>query len=194
MKPWIRPAALGLCAVLISACAGLPSPRGSGPAAEKPVLPEDYARALVLLEREQWVAAEQALLNYAGAHPGMSSPQVNLALVYKRTGRHDEARAALQKALTINPKQAAAHNQLGIYAREAGDFKAARQAYETAIRSNPNYANAHLNLAILLDLYLHQPGAALTHYRHYAELIGEDAMDQTVKSWIADAERQAKEG
>ncbi len=193
MKPWIKTTLSAVCIAWLAGCAITPGGDADTPP-EKPVLPADYAAALALLKQGKWAPAEQALLRYAELHPRMSSPQVNLALLYLRTGRKDEARRALAKALEINPRQAAAHNQLGILAREDGDFSAARKAYKAAISAQKNYPNAHLNLAILLDLYLHDPKAALPHYQRYAELIGEDQMDQQTKSWIADAQRQVEGG
>jgi lipoprotein NlpI len=190
LKLWIKHTLVAASIGLLSACALAPT--GGSTELEKPVLPADYAAALKLLENQQWNAAQMALLAYAEKHPRQSSPQVNLALLYRRMGKHDEAKAALAKALEINPKQAAAYNLMGIYARESGDFKAAKAAYGNAISANPAYPNAHLNLAILLDLYELNTQAAMAHYQKYADLIGADALDQDVKSWIADATRQTQ--
>lgn len=194
MKPWIKHGlSLGLAAAL-SACAVIPQGPGTDgdtPAIKPKVeLPADYAAALSYLSQERWGPAESALKAYAERNPGQSSPYVNLALLFKRTQRDDLAQAALAKALEINPNQAAAYNLRGVYAREAGDFAAAQQAYEKAIAVDPQYPNAYLNLAILHDLYLHQVRRALPYYERYAAMVGEEALDQTVKSWIADAQRQ----
>lgn len=194
MKPWTKLIAIGAVA-LLGACASLPGGGGrEAPPREAVVLPEDYRQALDLMARGEHRAAEAALRAYAARNPGQSSPLVNLALLYRQTERHDQAREALQQALAVNPQQPAAHNLLGIYAREAGDFESAREAYQAALKADAAYPNAHLNLAILMDLYLHQPAAALRHYKRYEELIGEEALDQEVKSWIADTERQAQGG
>lgn len=155
-------------------------------------LPEDYTAALNLMQAERWGPAESALKAYAARKPSQSSPHVNLALLYRKTQRDDLAMASIDKALEINPKQAAAFNLRGVYAREAGDFGAAQQAYLAAIAADPQYPNAYLNMAILQDLYLHNPSSALRMYEGYAALVGDDNVDQTVKSWIADAKRQAR--
>lgn len=156
-----------------------------------PELPAEYAAALDLLAREQWAAAESALKAWADKRPEMSSTQVNLALLYRRTNRNDAARAAITKALEINPQQPGALNQQGIFAREDGDFDAAEAAYRKAIAADDRYPNAFLNLAILLDLYRHDVGAAMPYYQRYAQLIGEEQVSQQVASWIADANRRA---
>ena len=53
----------------------------------------------------------------------------------------------------------------GLAHREVGRFDDARQAYERALADDPQHVPARLNLAILLDLYLHQPAAALVHFK-----------------------------
>jgi tetratricopeptide (TPR) repeat protein len=79
--------------------------------------------------------------------------------------------------------------QRGILYREQGDFQAALHAYDQALTLQPDYALAHRNIGILYDLYLQQPGQALTHYKRYLELVGED--DKTVSGWVIDLERRA---
>ena len=198
MKLWIKRIALVGLVGALSACAIAPTGGGSETTGDglstkpKVQLPADYAAALALMQQKKWGPAESALKAYAANNPRLSSPYVNLALLYKRTDNDELALAAIAKALEINPKQAAAFNLRGIYAREAGDFTAARSAYETAIAVDPQYPNAYLNLAILQDLYLHNQSAALKTYQRYAALVGEDNLDQDVKSWIADAQRQVK--
>lgn len=194
MKPWIkRSSSLGLI-LLLSACALSPKPDIDSDLRTKPKveLPADYAAALELVKQKRYGSAEPSLKAYAARNPRQSSPWVNLALIYRATDRDDLAQQAIEKALSINPKQAAAMNLQGVYAREAGDFDAARSYYLNAIQADPQYPNAYLNLAILTDLYQHNPRAALAYYEQYASLIGEDALEQHVKSWIADARRQAK--
>lgn len=196
MKPWIKHTLSLVLVASLSACALAPNkePAVTDGLSTKPKvqLPDDYAAALELLQQEQWGPAETALKAYAERSPRQSSPYVNLALLYRRSDRDEQALAALDQALEINPKQAAAFNLRGVYAREAGDFEAARDAYLSAIAADPQYPNAYLNMAILQDLYLHNQPSALRMYEGYAALVGEDNLQQKVKSWIADAKRQAQ--
>jgi len=89
----------------------------------------------------------------------------------------------------LNPGNAAAFLQRGILYREKGDFQAALGAYEQALTLQPDYALAHRNIGILYDLYLQQAAQALTHYKRYLELQGND--DKTVSGWVIDLERRA---
>lgn len=190
MTHWIR-TTLALATLGLGACATTP---GGGGATQPAALPAEYAAALDFLREERWEAAEVALNNYARKNPRRAGPQVNLALLYFETDRRDLAHAAIDKALAINPKQAAALDLRGILQREAGEFDAAAQSYRQAISADKRYPNAHLNLAILLDLYLHEPRRAVRHYRDYADLVGEENLDRTVESWIAEATRRAESG
>jgi lipoprotein NlpI len=94
--------------------------------------------------------------------------------------------------LAINPDHPAANNQLGMLLRQRGRFADAEQAYAAALRADPRYALAHHNLAILLDLYLHRPGEALSHYQAYQDLQTEP--DTTVARWIIDLQRRLGTG
>lgn len=187
MTPWIR--TLALATIWLGGCASLPN--SSAPTTPT-ALPAEYAAALDFLKNERWEAAEVALRNYAQKNPQRAGPQLNLALLYLRTERGDQARAAIDQALAINPRHPAALNLRGTLEREAGDFTAAAASYRQAISADKSYANAHLNLAILLDLYSHETRRALKHYRDYAQLVGEEQLDRTTQSWIAEAQRRAE--
>ncbi len=170
--------------MLVSACATAPK---GGDAVDP--LTRAYLDALEPMREENWTRAEKSLLRFAEKHPRKSGPWANLAIVYRKLGRNEDAAAAVDKALALNPKNAAAMNQRGILAREAGDFDAAEAAYRQAIATDPAYPLAWLNLGILFDLYRQQPQEALAHYQRYRELLGEDT-DRQVAGWIADLERR----
>jgi len=56
--------------------------------------------------------------------------------------------------------------------------------------ADPAYAGAERNLALLLDLYLADPAAALPHYERYGQLAG--AGDREAAAWLV--ELQARLG
>jgi cellulose synthase operon protein C len=87
---------------------------------------------------------------------------------------------------------AAELTRAGVAHRQAGRFAEARAAYEEALLGDPGYATAALNLAVLLDLYLGEPGAALGYYQRYAESTPE--IDPRVERWSRDAANRAGVG
>jgi tetratricopeptide (TPR) repeat protein len=78
----------------------------------------------------------------------------------------------------------AAQNLLGVQKRRAGQFAEAKSAYERALALDPNFADAERNLAILQDLYLDNPTAALPHYERY-QLLTQGA-DTQVTAWLVE--------
>jgi len=196
-----RPAAALLAAALLIHGCG-----GSGPVVPEEVLQEGVAaddalvpvvspvaqaafdEALEAMSGPDPVEAELRLEQFVLEYPEYPGAYVNLAILYERTDRHEEARAALDQALTIDPANAAANNQLGMLLRKQGQFADAEQAYLRALETDPAYALAHHNLGVLLDLYLHRPAEALQHYQRYQELLAEP--DAAVGRWIIDLQRR----
>jgi len=179
----------GLCAaLLLSGCSGV-AKRDDKPATQAQVLPPVYEQALVLMRSGDYAAAVPVLRKFSEANPKLAGPFVNLGIAYQRTGDEASALAALQRATELNPGNAAAHLQRGIVLRERGDFKASLDAYTQALKLDPDYALAHRNIGILYDLYLQQPGQALTHYQRYLDLIGEP--NKTVSAWVIDLRRRS---
>jgi tetratricopeptide (TPR) repeat protein len=76
-----------------------------------------------------------------------------------------------------------AWSELGATERMRGQFNDAASSYERAIAADPHYAAAWRNLGVLSDLYLGDPGRALTAFEQYQQLSGED---KPVSGWIAE--------
>ena len=149
-------------------------------------------RAMAAMRAENWLQAElelEQLTKEFSAYPG---PFVNLALVYLKEGRKDDARAALDHALIIDPGHAPANTQLGILLREQGKFQDAERAYRKALATDPNHALAHYNLGVLLDVYLRKPADALEQYELYQGSLA--TPDETVGRWIVDLRRRSGNG
>ena len=111
-----------------------------------------------------------------------ASAQFSAARVSLDAGRFEEARQMFQSGLSTFPGNAPALNRLGYANRRLGRFADARGAYESAIAADPNFADAERNLAILFDLYLADPAAALPHYERYQALTSN--ADTEVTGWI----------
>ena len=69
-----------------------------------------------------------------------------LGASFKATGRASEALIAFQKAITLSPTDAEAHNALGVAFQELGRLEEALASLTQATALKPNYAEAHGNL------------------------------------------------
>jgi Flp pilus assembly protein TadD len=117
------------------------------------------------------------------AYPRLSTPFVNLGIIYRKAGHLDQSEEALKGAVERNGGSAVAWNELGATQRLRGEFPDAAASYEKAIAADSNYAPAYRNLGVVSDLYLGDPERALTALERYKELTGED---RPVTSWIAE--------
>ena len=191
-----RCATVGVAAALLCSACGTSGPvQPEVPVEEdalavivSPAAEADFAAALTAMTSDDPVEAELRLEQFVLEYPQFPGAYVNLAILYQRDGRDDEARQALDQALAIDPTHASANHQLGILLRQQGQFAEAEQAYLRALETTPDFALAHRNLGILLDLYLQRPSEALQHYRRYQELVAEP--DPMVGRWIIDLERR----
>jgi tetratricopeptide (TPR) repeat protein len=147
-----------------------------------------YQRAIAAMRSENWLEAELELGQLTLEQPAYPGPHVNLALVYLHDGRREDARAALERALELEPGHAAANTQLGIMLREDGKFAEAEAAYRRALATDSEHAIAHYNLGVLLDIYLRRTAEALEHYEQYQASLTEP--NETVGRWIIDLRRR----
>jgi tetratricopeptide (TPR) repeat protein len=147
-----------------------------------------YDRALAAMRAEDWLRAESELGQLTRDYPAYPGPQVNLAIVYRNEKRPGDARAALDRALAVDPKHAVANNELGILLRETGKFEEAERAYRRALEIDPNYALAHYNLGVLLDVYLRRGAEAIAQYEAYQSSLAEP--DKKVAGWLIDLRRR----
>ena len=168
------------------------APADAAPDAVPEAATAAYGRAMTAMRAENWLQAELELEQLTKEFPAYPGPFVNLALVYLKDKRLDDARAALDRALAIDPGHAAANTQLGILLREQGKFHEAEQAYRKALATDPNHALAHYNLGVLLDLYLRKYAEAVEQYELYQSSLA--TPDEKVGRWIVDLRRRAGSG
>jgi len=179
---------IGLLAVLLlNGCSGMLS-RDVETDKQAQALPQDYEKALVLMRSGDYDAAIPVLRDFSTKNPELAGPYINLGIAYQFAGDKEAAMTALNQAVELNPNNAVAHLQRGILLREQGNFEGALAAYNQALKLQPDYALAHRNIGILYDLYLQQPGQALSHYQRYLELVSQP--DKTVNSWVVDLRRR----
>lgn len=72
-------------------------------------------------------------------------------LLLRRADRAQAARAALDRAIALDPRRAEAHFALGLACQDAGDQPAAIAAYRAALDRRPDFHEAALNLGTALQ-------------------------------------------
>jgi tetratricopeptide (TPR) repeat protein len=127
--------------------------------------------------------AELAFKQVALQYPQFAAPLVNLAILQRKADHLEQAEETLESAVAHEPGSAVAWSELGATQRMRGQFKEAASSYEQAVAADAHYAPAWRNLGVLSDLYLGDPGRALTAFEQYQQLTGED---KPVSGWIAE--------
>lgn len=199
----LRARTLGALPALIAlaACAGAPvkPPPARPPAAAatgaapkpaevvSPAAKAQFAQALAQAKAGRSTAAESALQSLVKQYPTLTTPWIDLGLLYRKDGRLNAAAAALKRAVSRDPASALAWTELGVTQRLRGKFNDARDAYGHAIAADPKYAPAYLDRGVLLDLFLDQPAAALADYRRYQALAGPK---RSVTMWVAELQHR----
>jgi Flp pilus assembly protein TadD len=142
-----------------------------------------FESALALLKQGQYPGGIELLVRVTEAAPDLIAAHIDLGIAYAQVNDLARAEQSLERALGLNPRHPVAHNELGIVQRKTGRFEAARKSYEKALALHPEFHYARRNLAILCDVYLADPGCALTHYTLYAAAVPQD---ESASIWIAD--------
>ncbi len=93
----------------------------------------------------------------------------NLGLALKKLGRPDESKAALLKALELNPESYSVNREVGENLAKAGDFSAARPYYQKAVDLSPDDPEAQYNIGVCLT-NLGETEAALAAFEKTIQL------------------------
>ncbi|RLT98090.1 hypothetical protein [Ketobacter sp.] len=149
----------------------------------------DYNRALAEMRKGNLDSAQARFSKLNAEYPLLAGPIVNQAIILRKKGQTQQAYDLLQKSILQHGKNPRLLNELGLLSRQLGKFKQAQVSYESAIRIDEGYAVAHYNLAVLADLYLHDPVLALKEFETYQTLIPEP--DKKVSGWIVELQRRA---
>src|ERR1700724_769403 len=169
--------------------AGTANPTAPGVAAGSahpqvsPAARADFDRVVSYMRAGKTVEAELGFKQLSLQYPQFAAPLVNVAILQRNGGHLDQAEETLKSAVAHERGSAVAWNELGATQRMRGEFKDAASSYEQAIAADPRYAPAWRNLGVLSDLYLGDPGRALTAFEQYRQLTGED---KPVSGWIAE--------
>lgn len=109
------------------------------------------ARAVSLLEKNEFYQAEDALAPLMAQDPPNAQVLQLMGVIRRAYGRLDEAEEFYRRSLAIDAAQPHVHHNLGNVLRAKGDFAGSAAAQREAIRLKPNYVEAHLNLALALS-------------------------------------------
>lgn len=188
--------ALAAMLALFPGCAGTPKrptvePLPDGrpgfvirePSPMKDATRADFGRAVALLDSGRTAEAIVLLKKVIAQEPGFSTPHIDLAMAYLRTGTQDLAEQHLRTALELVPGHPAASNEYGLLLRSRGRFAEAREVFQKAISRFPDYLPVRRNLGILCDLYLNDPGCALEQFELYGSRM---PADEQIRTWIAE--------
>ena len=148
-----------------------------------PAARADFGRVVSYMRTGKAVEAELGFKQLSLQYPQFAAPLVNLAILQRNAGHLEQAEETLKSAVAHERGSAVAWSELGATQRMRGQFKDAASSYEQAIAADPHYAPAWRNLGVLSDLYLGDPGRALTAFEQYQQLTGED---RPVSGWIAE--------
>jgi tetratricopeptide (TPR) repeat protein len=107
-------------------------------------------RALDLMNRNEIVAAEAALVGLLDERPEEPDALQLLGVLRRAQGRTDEAEALYRRSIAANPVQPQVHHNLGNLFYSLGRIDEALAAQREAIRLKPNYVEAYLNLGLAL--------------------------------------------
>jgi len=151
----------------------------------------DFDRAVSAMRAGSTSAAQRQFEQLAASYPQFPGPEINLGILYRKSGELEQSERALRQAVQHSGSNAVAWNELGVTLRLRGQFRAAAQAYQQAISADASFAPAYRNLGVLLDLYLGDAPGALAAFERYKTLSGEQ---KPVSGWIAELRRRVGKG
>lgn len=102
--------------------------------------------------RREGRLAEALAAHHRALALGISGPEEvwsNIAVILSASHRHDEARAALERSLALNPEWLPAHYNLGLWWEEHGDRVSALACFDRVLSLDPDHAEALARTAML---------------------------------------------
>ncbi len=156
--------------VLLSACGGsaVKSSKDDKPKAEASSSVRDsFSQALIFMNDEKYEEAIELLDKINEQNNRLAGVHANLGIAYGKLNQYDEARQALETAVSFNSTSPEILNEMAIAYRNSGNYSAAKESYEKILEAEPNNEQAYLNLGILCDIYMADTACALENYNSY---------------------------
>ena len=114
--------------------------------------PEAYNNLGTLFaDQGDWAKAESALKMAVQIAPELSVSKLNLADVYRATGREEEAQSLLNAVIQDNPQDAVAHHALGLSMIRQHRIEGAKEFLRKAMRLAPQNAHYRYVYAVALN-------------------------------------------
>ena len=114
-----------------------------------------FLRGVILTEARRGDEATAAFEQLSRDYPELPEPYNNLAVLHAAAGRYEQARAALEQAIRLNPGYATAHENLGdVQARLAA------ASYERAQQLDAGNRTAGTKLAAMRGIFAIMPAQA----------------------------------
>lgn len=107
--------------------------------------------ALQLQQTGEYIAAERVLREFLRSHPESGDGLHLMGLCLHAQGRHEDALAWIEDAITVQPREAMFLTNAGIVALSLSRLEAAARFLEGAIAANPLHADAFNNLALVRE-------------------------------------------
>ena len=101
--------------------------------------------AFCRLMNRDFAEAESVIESLWAAGPTDLSALTHIGLVAASVGRHEWAKAALERALQLRPDDPQLQFNLATARRNSGELEGAEQLYDRVIRSRPDHWEAYLN-------------------------------------------------
>jgi predicted O-linked N-acetylglucosamine transferase (SPINDLY family) len=127
-----------------------------------------YNRAVALQQQGRREEAESAYRDILRQSPNRFV-YVNLGALLQEQSRPDEALAAFDAAVSLDPDYAEAHFNRGVVLQQRGRLDGAIEAYKQSLRLRPDYVEATTNAGIALQ-ELGRLGEAAAAFEHAAKL------------------------
>lgn len=100
----------------------------------------------LIYKKQQFNEAIKWYVKSAELHADVSDTWYNLGVSYLGVNLQNQAKAAFEKSLNIDPNHINALNNLGVIYFQNKDFQQAQIIFEKAISININFASGHANL------------------------------------------------
>ena len=144
-----------------------------------------YNLGCLLLENEEFQAAEDQFKTYAIMAEGDPQVSVKLGSAQLGDGRLNEAEESFEAALKRNRAFPEAWNGLGLIRLYRGNGREAFHYFNTAIEQDDRFGPAYLNQAVVAHHYLNDLPLALKKYRRFLFLDPKSEKSAQVKAAAA---------